>query len=151
MSIAIRPATASDASRLREIAAAAKASWGYDRALVGGWAARIDVADGGRSSKEVHVAEVDREVAGWTSVSAGDDRVWALDDLWVEPGSMGRGVGSALFSYAVELVRGRGGTRLEWEAEPNAIGFYERLGATYVRDSEPSEWGRALPVLGIHL
>ena len=41
--------------------------------------------------------------------------------------------------------------RLEWEAEPNATGFYERMGGTYVRDSEVTEWGRVLEVLGVAL
>jgi hypothetical protein len=40
---------------------------------------------------------------------------------------------------------------MEWEAEPNAVGFYERMGASYIRDSEVSEWGRVLPVLGVSL
>jgi hypothetical protein len=40
---------------------------------------------------------------------------------------------------------------MEWEAEPNALGFYERMGAVYVRDSEPSEWGRVLAVMAVSL
>jgi hypothetical protein len=34
---------------------------------------------------------------------------------------------------------------------PNSIGFYERMGARYVRDTEPSGWGRALSVMGVEL
>ena len=35
--------------------------------------------------------------------------------------------------------------RMEWEAEPNALGFYERMGGRYLRDSDPrSKWGRTL-------
>jgi hypothetical protein len=49
----------------------------------------------------------------------------------------------AHWGYDERLVR-------EW-AEPNAIGFYEKLGARYLRDSEPSEWGRVLPVMGVSL
>jgi hypothetical protein len=40
---------------------------------------------------------------------------------------------------------------MEWEAEPNAVGFYDRLGARYLRDSRPNEWGRVIPVMGIDL
>ena len=39
----------------------------------------------------------------------------------------------------------------EWEAEPNAVGFYEKLGGRYLRDSEPSAWGRVIRVLGVDL
>ena len=76
--------------------------------------------------------------------------VW-LDDLWVEPEWIGRGVGSRLFHRAVERARELDATRLEWEAEPHAIGFYTRMGGHYLRDSEPSAWGRVIPVMGIDL
>ena len=40
---------------------------------------------------------------------------------------------------------------MEWEAEPNAIGFYEKLGGIYLRESEETEWGRTLSVMGKEL
>jgi hypothetical protein len=40
---------------------------------------------------------------------------------------------------------------MEWEAEPNAVGFYERMGGRHVRDSEPNEWGRVLEVMAVDL
>jgi hypothetical protein len=39
---------------------------------------------------------------------------------------------------------------LEWEAEPNALEFYEKMGARRLRDST-SEWGRTLSVMGVDL
>ncbi|HKG42773.1 MAG TPA: GNAT family N-acetyltransferase [Gaiellaceae bacterium] len=74
-----------------------------------------------------------------------------LEDLWVEPAWIGRGVGRRLFEHVAQRAREHGARRLEWEAEPNARSFYERLGATYVRESEETEWGRVLEVLGIEL
>ena len=35
--------------------------------------------------------------------------------------------------------------------EPNSVGFYEKLGGRYVRDSDPTSWGRVLPVMGVDL
>lgn len=77
--------------------------------------------------------------------------VCVLEDLWVDPPAMGRGIGARLFRRAVERARACGATRLEWEAEPNAVGFYEKMGGSVLRDSEPSEWGRVLPVMGVSL
>jgi hypothetical protein len=45
----------------------------------------------------------------------------------------------------------RRGERLEWQAEPNSVGFYEKLGGRYLRDGEPTSWGRVLPVMGLDL
>ena len=49
---------------------------------------------------------------------------------------------------SAEHARQLGAGGLEWEAEPNALGFYEKMGARYLRDST-SEWGRTLSVMGI--
>jgi hypothetical protein len=37
-----------------------------------------------------------------------------------------------------------------WEAELNAVGFYERMGGRYLRE-QMGDWGRSLPVMGIDL
>src|SRR6266540_1944189 len=76
---------------------------------------------------------------------------WWLEDLWVEPAWMGRGVGSRLFGHAAAHARSAGANRLQWEAEPHAVGFYKQMGGRYVRDGEPSAWGRIIPVMGIDL
>ena len=62
----------------------------------------------------------------------------------------GTSVGARLFRRAAEHARGTGATLLEWEAEPNALGFYEKMGARRLRDSR-SEWGRILSVMGVDL
>ncbi len=136
----------SDPQRLREIAFAAKAHWGYDRELVRAWADAIEFPD----EEVVVVAERGGRIVGWAAVVPGGD-VAVLDDLWVEPAWIGRGVGRELFERAAALARDRGAARLEWEAEPNAIGFYERVGGRYLRPGEPSEWGRVLDVMGVDL
>jgi GNAT superfamily N-acetyltransferase len=128
--------------RLREIAAAAKGHWGYDPQLVAGWAAGMTLPE------EPILAERDGRLVGWASVERRGDVLW-LENLWVEPSAMGQGVGRELLERAQAL--GAGCARMEWEADPNAVPFYEHLGATYVRDSEPSEWGRVLPVLSCEL
>jgi len=136
----------SERRRLREIAFAAKAHWGYDERRVREWADSIDVEDG----REVLVEEADGVVRAWASLVPRGE-VCVLEDLWVEPVAMGRGLGSRLFRRACERARELGAARLEWEAEPNAVGFYERMGGRYLRPSEPSEWGRILDVMGVDL
>lgn len=136
----------SDPQRLREVAFAAKAHWGYDAARVREWADSIDVEDG----REVLVEEVDGVVRAWAAVIQRGDVCW-LVDLWVEPAAMRGGLGKRLFARAADRARELGATRLEWEGEPNAIGFYERMGGRYLRPSEPSEWGRILDVMGFDL
>ena len=74
-----------------------------------------------------------------------------LDDLWVEPAWIGRGVGTKLFEACVNRARELGAERMEWEAEPHSVGFYEKLGAVRLRDSERTTMDRIIPVMGMDL
>jgi GNAT superfamily N-acetyltransferase len=131
----------SDTERLREIAFAAKAHWGYDIARVREWSDTIDFDDGRELLVEDDVA--------WASLVPGGE-VCVLEDLWVDPPAMGRGLGTRLFRRALERARELGATRLEWEAEPNAVGFYEKMGGRPIGE-RMSSWGRLLSVMGVDL
>jgi GNAT superfamily N-acetyltransferase len=96
------------------------------------------------------VAEAGGRVIGWAEVLPPAGGVSLLDHLWVEPGSMRTGVGSRLFRDAGERARALGAAVMEWEAEPNALGFYVRMGGREVRTAT-SEWGRELSVMAIDL
>lgn len=129
----IRDARPGEGGRLREIAIAAKEHWGYERAWVEEWAADGDFSAEGLHAKRAFVADEDGRVVGWGGVLRRGETAW-LDDLWVEPEAMERGVGTELFAHARELARSLGASRLEWEAEPNSVGFYEKMGARRLRE-----------------
>ena len=93
--------------------------------------------ESGTPTTFAHVAEVDGEVVGmavwyltfstWTGVNG----IW-LEDLFVEPGHRGRGLGRELLATLARTCVERGYRRLEWWVldwnEPS-IGFYRSLGA----------------------
>ena len=138
----LRRATAADEARLREVAEASKGHWGWDPERA--WAASLDL------SREIWVAEREGRIVAWAAVLPPQDGSCELDDLWVEPASMGSGVGRALFQHAAARARELGARSLRWEAEPNAVGFYERMGAATV-GSATSSWGRQIPVMEFEL
>ena len=146
----IRRAGSHEGEILREIAIAAKGYWEYEEDLVRSWGASLDFSEDGLRRKEVYVAAVGGRIVGWAGLIPQGD-VCLLDDLWIEPASIGTGIGSRLFRHSAERATSLGAVRMEWEAEPNALGFYERMGGRYLRDSEPNEWGRTLAVMGVDL
>ena len=93
---------------------------------------------------------MDGGVVGWSALIPTGKVCW-LDDLWIEPQWIGKGVGTRLFQHAAERARELGAGRMEWEAERHALGFYEKMGGRYLRDSEPGVWGRVSPVFGVEL
>jgi GNAT superfamily N-acetyltransferase len=148
--VTIRPARFDEGERLREIAIAAKSHWGYELTRVRDWAAQSDFSPAGLTAKTFVVAEAGGRAIGFASLLEHGE-TWILDDLWIEPEWIGRGIGSRLFAGCVERARESGVKRLEWEAEPNAVGFYEKVGGRYVRESEPTAFGRTVPVMELHL
>lgn len=60
-----------------------------------------------------------------------------LEDLYVQPGARGRGVGRALLARLARLTLERGGRRLEWAVldwNTPGIDFYDALDATPMDD-----------------
>jgi GNAT superfamily N-acetyltransferase len=148
--VTIRAASGEEGGRLKEIAIAAKQFWGYEPDKVREWADRGDFSPEQLGKLTVFVAEAGEHAIGWCSLEPRGE-LWWLADLWIEPEWIGKGVGSRLFRHSARHAQREGAKRLEWEAEPNSIGFYAKMGARYVRDSELSEWGRTLSVLGVEL
>jgi GNAT superfamily N-acetyltransferase len=148
--LTIRPGRPQEGERLREIALVAKAHWGYDEDWVRGWAAEGDFSLEALVAKPVLVAELGGRAIGFASLIP-QGEVCVLDDLWVDPDWIRRGIGTRLFEASAERALDLGAARLEWEAEPNAVGFYEKLGGRYLRDSPPTELNRVIPVMGLEL
>lgn len=96
----------------------------------------------------VFVAEADGDVAGFHALARlSETEVDALM-LFVDPPWIGRGIGDALFSHLREEARRRGYRTIVIDADPNALGFYLRMGAIPA-GSAPSGSvpGRTLPRL----
>jgi GNAT superfamily N-acetyltransferase len=142
----VRPAAPEDYERVRELTLESKAYWGYDRDFVRRWADGLGFEEG----QERWVAELDGEIVAWAALAPPSDGVAVLDDLWVDPTAVGRGYGGRLFRHVADRARELGADRLEWGAEPNAVGFYEKVGGRKLRD-HVTEWGRVAPWMGLEL
>jgi GNAT superfamily N-acetyltransferase len=126
--VQIERAKPDEAATLTEIAFAAKRHWGYPEQWIAGWTDLLTVKPRLISEQETYAAYVDGGTVGFYSLRGGAARI-CLDHLWVLPQAMRRGVGRALFLHAVGRATALGFETLEIESDPNAAGFYERIGA----------------------
>jgi GNAT superfamily N-acetyltransferase len=74
-----------------------------------------------------------------------------VEHLWVLPDFIGKGIGAKLFRRMLAKCREMGVKVLEIESDPNAQGFYERMGARKVGEvvSQVDGQPRVLPLLEI--
>jgi GNAT superfamily N-acetyltransferase len=138
----IRPAIAADIPELlrliRELAVYEK----LEHMAVGTDAQLHDALFGRRPAAEAVIAEADGRAVGfalcfWTFSTFLCKPGLYLEDLFIEPGYRGHGIGKALLQHLATLLVERGGGRFEWRVldwnEPS-IRFYESLGATLMRE-----------------
>jgi GNAT superfamily N-acetyltransferase len=148
--VRIRVATRADCDELRQVTVASKAFWGYPGELMQEWADGLHISPELLDATDTVVAEADGRAVGWAQVVPPVEGVAVLDHLWVVPGAMRAGVGTRLFRWAAARAREHGAAAMEWESDPNAVGFYRRMGGRTVR-MQRSEWGRDLPVMAVDL
>jgi GNAT superfamily N-acetyltransferase len=149
--VRIRAATPADCDELREITVASKASWGYPGEVMDGWADSLHISAELLDATDTVVAEAQGgRTVGWAQLVPPVAGVAVLDHLWIRPESMRAGIGTRLFRWAAARAREQGAATMEWESDPNAVGFYRRMGGHTVR-TQRSEWGRDLPVMAVDL
>jgi GNAT superfamily N-acetyltransferase len=133
---------------LTEIAQAAKRHWGYPERWMELWRDVLTITPDYIAGNEVYVARVGDAIVGFYALMGSGAKL-TLDHLWLSPAQIGAGLGRTLFAHAVATAKQLGATEIEIEAEPYAVGFYERMGATRVGENQYELDGqpRILPLL----
>ncbi|PZR75501.1 MAG: GNAT family N-acetyltransferase [Chthoniobacterales bacterium] len=137
-----------DAAVLTEIAFAAKSHWGYPQEWIESWRDVLTMRPEFLKANEAWCALEDNQVLGFYVLTTESDGLH-LDHLWIRPSAMGRGIGRDLFEHAVRQGKELRHIALRIEVDPNAEGFYQRMGARRVGTNTASvgETRRELPLL----
>jgi GNAT superfamily N-acetyltransferase len=146
----IRQAGPLDAPALTEIAHAAKRHWGYSEELIRLWTSDLSVTPAFIDDHVVHCAVGDTAILGFYALSR-EGAVFELEHMWVRPQHLRAGIGTSLFAHALDTVRSAGGTVLRIASDPNAEGFYRRMGARRAGEISTRPEGRVLPLLVVEL
>src|SRR5687767_10199651 len=153
----IRRAAVDEASVLTTIALEAKRYWGYPEHWIKHWESDLTVSPEFIRDNHVYVAEADGEVRGFYALCVSRERTGELahkaelEHMWVTPAYIGTGIGKELFLDAMERAAALDVRDVELSADPNAAGFYTRMGAKQIGevDSPIDGQARKLPRLKI--
>ena len=144
--------TPDQAETLTQIAFAAKRHWGYPERWLQIWSTILTITPDLIEKHDTYVAFANEKPIGFYALYVEDDKA-SLEHLWVLPEYMGKGVGRKLFEHALSRCKEIGAKILEIESDPNALGFYERMGAKKVGQAASEVDGqlRVLPILELVL
>ncbi|MGI9431250.1 MAG: GNAT family N-acetyltransferase [Myxococcota bacterium] len=143
----IRPAIAEDARALSSLALRSKAHWGYTEDELEIFADELTLDPSELESRSAHVIEDAGTPLGFYTLLEQPTGDLELEHLFVEPGSLRRGVGSRLLRHALRAAGERGFTTISVVSDPNATGFYRAHGAALVEQIPSSIPGRSIPRL----
>jgi len=150
MTSIIRRGLPEEAEELTQIALDAKRYWGYPEHWIKHWESDLTISSDFIRDNHVYVAEHDGEIRGFYALAV-SGRKAELEHMWVTPASIGSGIGKELFLDAMDRAATLEVREIEISADPNAAGFYERMGASQIGETDASMDGqvRKLPRLKI--
>ncbi|HET6851689.1 MAG TPA: GNAT family N-acetyltransferase [Pyrinomonadaceae bacterium] len=131
----IRRAFPEEATTLTQIALDAKRHWGYPEHWIKHWESDLTISSDFIRDNHVYVADEDGEIRGFYALCVSGDKA-ELEHLWVTPACIGTGIWKELFLDAMERAAAVDVHNVELTADPNAAGFYERMGAVQIGEAE---------------
>lgn len=143
----LRPAHAAEAAKLSDLAMRSKAYWGYDPAFLAACRDELTVAPQACDGVHVLAAEQDGVLVGYYQLT-GEPPDGELAALFVDPATIGRGIGGELIAHARGHAYHLGYRMLTIESDPHAEPFYIHAGARRVGETPSGSIAdRVLPTL----
>lgn len=157
----IRRPEASESELLTRLSFASKSYWQYPEAFFEVWSHELTITPDYIAKNDLFVYESERAVVGYYSILELDEDIdvagitlnkgfW-LEHMFVAPRSIGKGIGSQLFKHMKQRCQSKGIITLGVLADPNARGFYEKMGCTYVGEYPSTIKNRTTPYLILEL
>jgi N-acetylglutamate synthase-like GNAT family acetyltransferase len=126
--LVIRPAAPSDVDVLTDLAMRSKASHGYDAAFMERCREELAISERTLRERDVWLAEADGAIVGFFALEPPAKGVCEVNPIFVEPHLQQGGFGRALWRKLEERAHHAGARRIGLDSDPNAVGFYEKMG-----------------------
>lgn len=151
----IVPAKTEDSELLTEVSFAAKRYWNYPQENFDIWRDELTITPDYIDSNIVYVIMSDNILAGYFSIVELKSHLeicgveirkgfW-LDHMFLKPEFIGKGLGTQMFVFMKNICREKLISELGIMADPNAKGFYEKMGCEYTGELPSTITGRTTP------
>ena len=149
MKIKIEQALPKDVNKLTQIAFAAKSFWGYLEEYLKLWKDDLTItADYVQENTVLKAISEIEEILGFGAIEFSTAfHAYEIGHMWVHPKYMGYGTGRLLLNALINHAQKADITQLYAVSDPNAQGFYKRMGFVLMGQQASQPKGRYLPVL----
>jgi GNAT superfamily N-acetyltransferase len=152
----IRHAKSTDSTTLTDVSFGAKRHWNYPGEYMERWTDELTITPAYIESNTVFVGELGEKIVGFYSLIEIQQDLeirtvliekgtW-LDHMFILPEYIGKGIGTKFTTHMKAYLSEKKVDKVLIFVDPNAKGFYEKLGAKFRRESDSSIPGRKIPV-----
>jgi len=147
----VEKATANDHKLLTDITKKSKAYWNYSEDLLLAWDEALTITEDYLNSTPVFKLVIDEKAVGYYSYFVEQDQTIKLDNLFILPQYIGKGMGRYLMTDFLKRIQNQNFKRIYLDAEPYAEGFYKKHGFNTTGSIETAIKGRFMPVMELKI
>ncbi|MFJ8530433.1 GNAT family N-acetyltransferase [Bacillus sp. NPDC094106] len=142
----IREALLKETNELSELALSSKATWDYSEEFIQACKEDLTITEAYMKNNYVYVLENEGVKIGFFSFLRTEED--ALDFLYLHPNYKGKGYGKVVWKGVVEKAAELGIKRFTIDSDPNAKGYYMKMGAKLIWETPSTVFNnRTLPLL----
>lgn len=147
----IEKASINDYEILTQITKKSKAHWGYSNEQIEIWSPYLTVSKEYIKTNSVYNLQIEDMIVGYYSFFHESENIIKLDNLFVLPEFIGKGLGKILMSDFLKRLKNQGIQKVVLNSEPNAEDFYAKFGFVKVGQIETSIKDRYLPIMELKI
>ena len=144
--ISIVPADLNDHLELTNIAIAAKRFWNYPEPWIEKWRQDLTIQQKDFLRWQIYKCTSSNSIVGFCALAV-HPAFLEVEHLWIIPKYIGQGFGRRLLERSIEASLHENIQEIKVIADPNAVGFYEKLGFTLADFVPSTPAGRELPLM----
>lgn len=142
----LREALLVEAEKISNIAIKSKAFWDYSEEFIEECREDLTIDEQYIKDNHVYVLEGQKGIIGFFSFKLGEQD--SLDFLYINPKFIGMGLGKIMWNNMIQKAGDLGIINFTIDSDPNAKGFYEKMGAKQIGETASTVFeGRCLPLM----